>query len=504
MQTLQLINILRLANLFTIPSLLIVIVSLAIVLMLKIDKITKLQTMVDKLKRSLEEMDEQAKLIVRTDIELNKTQEELDKKITGLYALQRLSRIITTTLEESQIFKVIESTSFEDLGFEKAIALLWNDKENKFIPYLSMGYLHDKIEAIKPQVNSDRDIYLDLIKTGKTFSSSSAPHNTALREKINHIFKVNSFVISPILPKEGSKGFFFVGTENMDVAITEGDEELITILSNQIGQALENARLFEKTWHAHQELEKRVEERTRELTFALEEVKKISKRKTDFISSVSHELRTPLTSIKGYAAILMEEKLGHLPAAAKERLEKINRHSDELVHMINDLLDISRLESDRMIIKIDTYNLKEMVENVIELLSVQIKDKELTLSINIPSDTQVNVDKSQIERVFINLIGNAIKFTPKHGKITLTTKPAKDFIQVNISDTGIGIPKDAQELIFEEFYRIDNPINQQLKGTGLGLSLAKNIIEAHRGVIWVESEVGHGSTFSFLLPIEKK
>jgi signal transduction histidine kinase len=504
MPAVQLINILRLANLFTIPSLLIVIVSLAIVLMLKIDKIKKLQTMVDKLKRSLEEMDEQAKLIVRTDIELNKTQEELDKKITGLYALQRLSRIITTTLEESQIFKVIESTSFEDLGFEKAIALLWNDKENKFIPYLSMGYLHDKIEAIKPQVNSDRDIYLDLIKTGKTFSSSSVPHNTVLREKINHIFKVNSFVISPILPKEGSKGFFFVGTENMDVAITEGDEELITILSNQIGQALENARLFEKTWHAHQELEKRVEERTRELTFALEEVKKISKRKTDFISSVSHELRTPLTSIKGYAAILMEEKLGHLPAAAKERLEKINRHSDELVHMINDLLDISRLESDRMIIKIDTYNLKEMVENVIELLSVQIKDKELTLSINIPSDTQVNVDKSQVERVFINLIGNAIKFTPKHGKITLTTKPAKDFIQVNISDTGIGIPKDAQELIFEEFYRIDNPINQQLKGTGLGLSLAKNIIEAHRGVIWVESEVGHGSTFSFLLPIEKE
>ena len=136
MQTMQLINILQLASLSTI-------LSLAIVLMLKIDTIKKLQTMVDKLKKSLEEMDEQAKLIVRTDIELNKTQEELDKKITGLYALQRLSRIITTTLEESQIFKVIESTSFEDLGFEKACVLLWDDKENKFIPHLSIGYLHD-------------------------------------------------------------------------------------------------------------------------------------------------------------------------------------------------------------------------------------------------------------------------------------------------------------------------------------------------------------------------
>ena len=501
MPTVQLINLLPLENLFTILSLTVVIVSLAIVLMLKIDKIKKLQTMVDKLKRSLEEMDEQAKLIVRTDIELNKTQEELDKKITGLYALQRLSRIISTTLEESQIFKVIESTSFEDLGFEKAIALLWNDKENKFIPYLSMGYLHDEIEAIKPQVNSDRDIYLDLIKTGKTFSSISVPHNTVLREKINHIFKVNSFVISPILPKEGSKGFSFVGTENMDVAITEGDEELITILSNQIGQALENARLFEKTWRAQQELEKKVEERTRELTLAFEEVKKISKRKTDFISSVSHELRTPLTSIKGYAAILMEEKLGHLPAAAKERLEKINRHSDELVHMVNDLLDIARIESGRAVMKMEQQDLKTIISDVADLISIQCKNKNIKLITDIQKDIPpVLADRTQLERVFINLLGNAVKFTPEDGKITIKTHTEDNVIQVDISDTGIGIPPDSLSMLFEDFYRVDNPINQLVKGTGLGLSLVKHIIEAHKGKIWVESKAGKGSTFSFTLP----
>ena len=494
MSTLQLINILQLASLFTI-------LSLAIVLMLKIDKIKKLQTMVDKLKKSLEEMDEQAKLIVRTDIELNKTQEELDKKITGLYALQRLSRIITTTLEESQIFKVIESASFEDLGFEKALALLWDEKENKFIPYISMGYLHDGIEAIKPQVNSDRDIYLDLIKTGKTFSSISVPHNTALREKINHIFKVNSFVISPVLPKEGSKGFFFVGTENMDVAITEGDEELIAILSNQIGQALENARLFEKTWRAQQELEKKVEERTRELTLALDEVRKISKRKTDFISSVSHELRTPLTSIKGYAAILMEEKLGHLPQAAKERLEKINRHSDELVHMVNDLLDIARIESGRAVMKMEGQDLKTVISNVADLISIQCKNKNIELITNIQKDTPPHLEaRTQLERVFINLLGNAVKFTHENGKITIKTHTEDNVIQVDISDTGIGIPPDSLSMLFEEFYRVDNPINQQVKGTGLGLSLVKHILEAHKGRIWVESKPGKGSTFSFTLP----
>mgnify|MGYP001560599906 CR=1 FL=1 len=498
----QLINIIRTANLFTILSLGLVIVSLAVVLMLKIDKMKKLEAAVDKLKKSLEEMDEQAKLIVRTDIELNKTQEELDKKITGLYALQGLSRVISTTLEESQIFKAIESTSFEDLGFEKAWAFLWNDKENKFIPHLFIGYLLDDIEAIKPHVNSDKNMYLDLIKNGKTFSSISVSHNPALKERINHIFKVNYFVICPILPKEGNKGFFFAGTENTDVAITEGDEELITILSNQIGQALENARLFEKTWRAQQELEKKVEERTRELTLAFEEVKKISKRKTDFISSVSHELRTPLTSIKGYAAILIEEKLGHLPAAAKERLEKINRHSDELVHMVNDLLDIARIESGRQVMKLEEQDLEAVISDVSDLIAIQCKNKNIDLTANIQKDIpSVLADRTQLERVFINLLGNAVKFTPEKGKITINAHSQDNVIQVDISDTGIGIPTDALSMIFEEFYRVDNPINQQVKGTGLGLSLVKQIIEAHKGRIWVESKPGKGSTFSFTLPV---
>ncbi|MBI3990623.1 MAG: hypothetical protein HY350_00585 [Candidatus Omnitrophica bacterium] len=502
MHPVQFINAIRTANLFTILSLAIVIVLLAIVLMLKIDKIKKLQAVVDKLKKSLEEMDEQAKLIVRTDIELNKTQEELDKKITGLYALHKISRIISTTLEESQIFKIVESASFEDLGFEKACAFLWDDKEKKFMPYLAIGYVHGDFEAIKPAVNSDKDVYLNLIKTEKAFSSICVPQNPALREKITHIFKVNSFVISPILPKEGNKGFFFTGTENIDVAINEGDEELITILSNQIGQALENARLFEKTWRAQQELEKKVEERTRELTLALDEVRKVSKRKTDFISSVSHELRTPLTSIKGYAAILIEEKLGALPQAAKERLEKINRHSDELVHMVNDLLDIARIESGRQVMKMEEQDLKSIASSASDLIAIQCKNKNIDLITNIQQGLpSVIADRTQLERVFINLLGNAVKFTPEKGKITIKAHSEDNAIRVDISDTGIGIPQEALPMVFEEFYRVDNPINQQVKGTGLGLSLVKHIIQAHKGKIWVESKPGKGSTFSFTIPV---
>lgn len=492
LNTENLLNILGLTSAATI-------ISLATVLAWKMQVLTRLQSSVDKLKKSLDEMDEQAKLIVRTDMELNKTQEELDKKITGLYALQRLSRAISTTLEESQIFKRIDAGYLEDTGFEKALAFLWNEQEKKFLLYLTIGYIEDEIEAIKSFVDSNQDLYLNLIKNEKTLSSLSA--DTLTKENLNRIFKVSSFVISPILPKEGDKGFFFVGTENVDTLITEGDEELITILANQLGQALENARLFEQTWRAQQDLEMKVEERTHELTRALDEVKKISKRKTDFISSVSHELRTPLTSIKGYASILLTGKLGNLAADARERIDKINRHSDELAHLVNDLLDISRIEAGKVMMKPVSENLKDIVEQAVDLLSGQLKEKQIELRLDIPTDANaVFVDKSQIERVFINIIGNAIKFTPLEGKIIIHSHKLDNTLQVDIKDTGCGIPPEALEAIFEEFYRVDNPINQEVKGTGLGLSLVKHIIEAHKGKIWVKSKLGEGSTFSFTLP----
>lgn len=492
--TISIFSLLGLASIITI-------ICLAMLLLAKMQRIKQLQLSVEKLKHSLDEMDEQAKLVVRTDMELNKTQEELDKKITGLYALQRLSREISTTLEETQIFKRIETSYLEDLGFEKALAFLWNNKEKKILLYLVIGYSLEEVEAIKSSVETHRDMYLDLTKNEKTFSSISALSDTLAKEELSRVFGVKSFIVSPILPKEGNKGFFFVGTDSLDAFITEGDEELITILSNQIGQALENARLFEKTWRASQELEQKVDERTRELTSALEEIKKVSQRKTDFVSSVSHELRTPLTSIKGYASILLTDKLGKLPPDVRERLGKINRHSDELVQMVNDLLDISRLESGRVAMKQERQDLNNIAKEIADLLAVQLKDKQLELSVDIPGHANtVFADASQIKRVFINIIGNAIKFTPAQGKISIRSHKTDQLIQIDISDTGYGIPEAAQEAIFEEFYRVDNLINQQVKGTGLGLALVKHIIEAHKGKIWVKSKEGAGSTFSFTLP----
>jgi len=477
-----------------------VIASMGISLLLKMQRVKELEKRTEALNASLEEMDEQAKLIIRTDIELNKTQEELDKKITGLSTLQKLSREISTTLEENQIFKKIGKSYLEELGFEKSSAFLWDSLTREFHLYLSIGYNETESLKIRGTINTDKDYYLDLMHSAKTASSVFIPEGFLPKEKICRLFQVNEFIICPITPQEGNQGFIFVGTQNIETRITEGEREIITILANQIGQTLDNARLFEKTWRSQQELEIKVEERTHQLSEALEELKRISKRKSDFISSVSHELRTPLTSIKGYAAILLAGKLGALPDEIRERLGKINRHSDELVHMVNDLLDISRIESGKVNMNIETLELAPMVEKVADLLSEQLKTKNITFNMQIPADCKkIMVDRSQIERVFINLLGNALKFTPEKGSISVNAHCSNKLIQVDIKDTGFGIPQEAQEKIFEEFYRVDNTINQGVKGTGLGLTLVKHIVEAHRGRIWVTSKLGEGATFSFTL-----
>lgn len=457
---------------------------------------------INKLKRSLDEMDEQAKLIVRTDMELNKTQEELDKKISGLYALQQLSRAISTTLEEDRIFKMVEGSRLKELGFEKAAGLLWDEKEKSLLLAMTLGYMPNEIEAIQSNLLNDKAMYVELIKSREPVSSISKIADPVLKERIRREFGVHSFVLTPILPKEGNQGLLIVGTQLTDTILNEGDEELMAILANQLGQALENARRFEQTWLAQQELEKKVEQRTRDLTRALEEVRTISNRKTDFVSSVSHELRTPLTSIKGYASILLAGKLGEVPAEIKQRLEKINSHSDELVHMVNDLLDIARIESGRMIMKKEALELKSLVEKVGDLLAVHFKERNIEFITRIENNAAtIFSDRGQTQRIFINLVGNALKFTPAKGTITVRAQKKDENVQIDVTDTGCGIPDEAKEKIFEEFYRVDNLINQEAKGTGLGLALVKNIVEAHNGKIWVTSKLGSGSTFSFTLPL---
>ena len=479
----------------------VIISGLILFLMRKIEQVGELNLSLNKLRRSFDDLDEQAKLIVKTDLELNKTQEELGKRLTALNALQKTSRLISTTLDADEIFKRLGKSLVVELGFEKSLILMLDNDKNLYCRTES-GFKRMDIENIITGLTKDHSLS-SIIHEGRSLSSLSSPKQK--KSKVAALFHIEHFILAPILSQDGIIGILFVGNNNPAASVTEGDEELIAILTNQISQSLENAQLFEQVYRSRQELESKIQDRTKELARALEEVKKISKAKSEFVSAVSHELRTPLTSIKGYAAILMTGKVGAIPEKVKQRLEKIDKHSDNLVGLINDLLDISRIESGRVEMKFEEQKIAPLIDNICDLLAPQMKNKNIQFIANVPDDLpSLYFDKRQIERVFINLISNAIKFTGHEGQINVTAKPDKNGVLFMVSDTGIGIKDEDLPRLFDEFYRVDNELNQEIKGTGLGLALVKNIIEAHGGKIWPTSQLNKGTTFHFVLPFKKE
>jgi len=228
--------------------------------------------------------------------------------------------------------------------------------------------------------------------------------------------------------------------------------------------------------------------------------REVERMKTDFVANVSHELRTPLTSIKGFVETLLDGALQE-PETARHFLEIINDEADRLNRLIGDLLSLSRIEAKQGEIHKTFVDLEKLISNVVSVLSPQANEKSLTLNIDIkkPLPT-LQVDSDLIGQLMINLVDNAIKYTPKGGRIDITAFRVKNGIKVAVKDTGIGIPWDSIPRLFERFYRVDKARSREMGGTGLGLAIVKHILEVHGGTIDVDSRVGRGSNFTFFLP----
>jgi len=230
--------------------------------------------------------------------------------------------------------------------------------------------------------------------------------------------------------------------------------------------------------------------------------RKIDQMKSDFVSLVSHELRTPLTAIRGAMDNLLDGITGEINDYQKNSLLIINRNIDRLSRMIEDLLDISRIEANKLELKKEATNLNLLIKDIVLFLNEAASKKNITLFMDLTQDLlEVNLDSDRISQVITNLIGNAIKFTPENGVIKVISKIVDEGIQVEIIDNGVGIPSQDLEKIFDKFYQVRHPKGQKVKGTGLGLAICKGIIEKHNGRIWAESELGKGSKFSFVLPL---
>ena len=234
-------------------------------------------------------------------------------------------------------------------------------------------------------------------------------------------------------------------------------------------------------------------------------LKELDKMKSDFVSNVSHELRTPLTSIKGSVDNMLDGLTGSLNEKQIRYLNRIKSNTDRLSRLINDLLDLSRIESGRVEVRPTTLPLTALAEEVAEHMKALAAEKLIRIEVP-PLDPSVTVwaDRDKVTQVLMNLIGNAVKFTPQDGKITVALeKNGNDYIQISVADTGPGILPEEQNKIFSKFYQVANIDKKKPKGSGLGLAISKALVEMHGGKIWMDSEVGKGSTFYFTLPAQQ-
>ena len=269
---------------------------------------------------------------------------------------------------------------------------------------------------------------------------------------------------------------------SVEIVVQTPEERVFTVQASTASEAQESSPVAVFVFHDVTELKR------------LEHVRK------DFVANVSHELRTPLTSIKGYLEALLDGAKDD-PQKCQQFLKVAQQHADQLNNLITDLLQLSQIESGRYEWRRERINPQGFIRTAVELMKPIAEKKQQSLTVSAGSQLpQITGDPDKLTQVLINLLDNAVKYTPAGGKIDVEARRSGDAVEIIVSDTGLGIPKKDLHRIFERFYRADRARSRDLGGTGLGLSIVKHIVEAHGGTIHAQSEMGKGSKLTIILP----
>ncbi len=315
---------------------------------------------------------------------------------------------------------------------------------------------------------------------------------------------MNRYMSVPILDGERVVGVAGVG--NKKGPYDQADVRQLTLLMEGMWQIIEQKKVDDTLRKYAGELaqvNRELYKANVELSAANEELKSLDRMKDEFLSNVSHEFKTPLTSIQGYSQLISDGTLGSVNDQQKKAVDTVIRNSERLRKLVDSLLYISRAQAGKLTYSFSRVAIASIIDNSVQDLALQAEKKDITIRKDIGQDLPfIRGDRDKLIDVMVNLLDNAIKFTPAGGNIYVGASVDKDWLHIRISDSGIGIPKDKIENLFERFYQVDSSIRRRYGGTGLGLYICKMIVEDHKGKIWVESEEGEGSTFHVLLPLE--
>jgi len=305
--------------------------------------------------------------------------------------------------------------------------------------------------------------------------------------------------------------------ENMEPLPPAEFGNLVTTLGEAMGVLLRDGYERCITARSHmaaiQEAYNQLAEKNQRLAESVEELKSLDRMKSSFLATVSHELRTPLTSIVGYSEMLLEGMAGSLEQVQVEYLQVIMEKGEQLMQIISEVLDISKIETGKTELRMEWVDLGEVVQDVLEAKFHEIENRDMVINSSLGEGLpRVWADKAKIRQVLLNLLSNAVKFTPSSGSVDISVQgrdegddaPARGTprgVLIRISDSGIGIPAEYHEQVFEAFFQVDSSSTREYGGTGLGLAIVKNFVEAHGGQVWLDPAVEQGASFLVLLPV---
>jgi signal transduction histidine kinase len=434
-----------------------------------------------KLKESKENLEEHSRTL---EHKVEVRTRELARSVEELEALGEVSQTVNSTLDLETVLTSIVRHAVQLSKADAGTIYEFDETEQVFIPRINYGLSDEFIQAMRDSKQRVGD---------KTVLGQSAEKR--LPEQIPDLANVPNYPISymkqtdfrallavPLLRKDRHIGGLVI-RRKVAGKFTDSVVDLLQTFAAQSVIAIHNARLFHE-----------IEDKGREIEIA-------NKHKSEFLANMSHELRTPLNAILGYTELIIDNIYGDVPEKIQEVLERVEKNGRHLLNLINDVLDLSKIEAGRLTLSLNEYSMQDIIQTVFTSVEALAAEKNLNLKVKIPGILETGKgDEQRIAQVILNLLGNAIKFT-EQGKVDVAATVSNESFLVSVTDTGPGLSETDQKKIFEEFRQADGSSTRVKGGTGLGLSISKKIVEMHGGRIWVDSSLGKGSTFSFTLPI---